>query len=71
MEQDKKFILQKTITIPAGTEFTNYSNEAKKGGYYDTVIGIGKNCVEFFRIYDMEDILINEPDYFKEAEQHK
>jgi len=65
-EKDREFILQKKIVIPAGTKFNNFTNDAKEKGYYDTVIGIGVNCVEFLRIESMDEILKLEPDYFKE-----
>ena len=67
MSDKKTFILQKDIVIPAGTKFDNYSNEAIKYGYVEAVVGFGKDCVEFFRINDINEIMQHEPTFFIEG----
>lgn len=55
--KDKKYILTRDIIIPAGTEFDNYSNEAKEGHYFEATIGLHRDYAEFIRITDMDDLL--------------
>ena len=55
--KDEKYILTRDIVIPAGTEFDNYSNEAKDGHYFEATIGLHRDYAEFIRITDMEDLL--------------
>ena len=63
------YTLKKDIVIPAGTKFDNHSKQAKQGGYFEAVVGIGKDCVEFFRINDMDEILKLEPSFFEETKK--
>ena len=55
--KDKKYILTRDIIIPAGTEFDNYSNEAKEGHYFEATIGLHRDYAEFIRITDMDELL--------------
>lgn len=55
--KDEKYILQRDIIIPAGTEFDNYSNEAKEGLYFEATIGIHRDYVEFIKITGMDDLM--------------
>lgn len=66
--KDEKYILQRDIIIPAGTEFDNHSNEAKEGLYFEATIGIHRDYVEFIKITGMDDLLSY---YFQEGENEE
>ena len=68
--RDKSYVLQKDIVIKAGTVFDNHSREAKDGCYLEAVVGISKDCVEWFRIDDMDEILQHEPTFFRVEENN-
>ena len=55
--KDKKFKLTRDIIIPSGTEFDNFSNEAKEGHYFEAVIGLHRDYAEFIRITDMNELM--------------
>ena len=56
-QKDEKYILTRDIIIPAGTQFDNYSNEAKESGVFEAVIGLHRDYAEFIRISDMRELL--------------
>ncbi len=68
---EKEYVLQKDIVIPKGTRFDNFYKAAKEEGYFETCVGIGKDCAEFFRINDMDEILQHESSFFKIVNHNK
>ncbi len=57
MTKDEKYILTRDIIIPAGTEFDNFTDQAKEGHYFEAVIGLHRDYAEFIRITDMNELL--------------